>query len=118
MNGWEANKNKLLILWSSGDIEVANKMVLMYGGVMMARGYWDEAVLMIWGPSVKLLCENQALVQKVDEIKASGVSVCACIACVDDYGLRERYEAMNIDVIHTGAVMTELLKDGWRCVSL
>lgn len=39
MNEWVQNKDKLLMVWSSGDIEVAEKMILMYAGVMMDRQY-------------------------------------------------------------------------------
>ena len=45
--------DKLLIVWSSGEIEVAKKMVFLYSSVILPRGYWDEAHLMIWGPSAK-----------------------------------------------------------------
>jgi hypothetical protein len=33
--------DKLLIVWSSGEIEVAKKLVLLYGSVILPRGYWD-----------------------------------------------------------------------------
>ena len=46
--------NKLLIVWSSGEIEVAKKLILLYGSVMLPRKYWDEAHIMVWGPSAKL----------------------------------------------------------------
>ena len=42
--------DKLLIVWSSGEIEVAKKLVLLYGSVILPRAYWDEAHLMVWGP--------------------------------------------------------------------
>ena len=118
MDKWNENRDKLLIVWSSGDIEVANKMVLMYSGVMMERGYWEEAILMVWGASVKLLAENKELWAKIEKIKQSGVKLCACVACVDEYALNGEYEEMGIDIIHTGAVMTECLKDGWRSITI
>jgi hypothetical protein len=40
-------RNKLLIVWSSADEEVAKKLILLYGSVMLPRGYWDEATIMI-----------------------------------------------------------------------
>lgn len=117
MDKWNENRDKLLIVWSSGDIEVANKMVLMYSGVMMERGYWDEAVLMVWGASVKLLSDNKELWGKIEKIKQSGVRLCACVACVDEYGVADEYLRMGIEAIHTGVVMTECLKDGWRSIT-
>ncbi|HHS91801.1 MAG TPA: DsrE family protein, partial [Campylobacterales bacterium] len=32
--------DKLLIVWSSGEVEVAKKMVLLYSSVILPRGYW------------------------------------------------------------------------------
>ena len=118
MEKWELNRDKLLILWTSGDIEVARKMVLMYSGVMMEREYWQEAILMVWGASVKLLAEEEELQDKISAIRASGVRICACVACVDDYKLAQKYKELGIETIHTGAVMTECLKDGWRSITI
>ena len=118
MSKWEENRDKLLIVWTSGDIEVADKMALMYSGVMMERKYWDEAILMVWGASVKLLANNPRLKEKIAKIAASGVQVCACVACVDEYGVRGEYEAMGIEIVHTGITMTECLKDGWRSITI
>jgi hypothetical protein len=44
---------KLLIVWSTAEVAVAEKLVLLYGSVIIERGYWDEAYLMVWGPSAK-----------------------------------------------------------------
>lgn len=118
MNEWVQNKDKLLMVWSSGDIEVAEKMILMYAGVMMDRQYWKEAILMIWGASVRLLAEKSELQAKVQKIKSSGVQVCACVACVDEYDVRNVYAEMGIEIIHTGSVMTDCLKNGWRSITI
>ena len=61
--------NKLLIVWSTAEIEVAKKMVLLYSSVILPRGYWDQAHLMIWGPSANLLAENEVLQEMVSKIK-------------------------------------------------
>ncbi len=47
-------KNNLLIVWSNGDIEVANKFPLLYSSVILEREYWKKAHLMLWGPSILL----------------------------------------------------------------
>ncbi|WP_419675606.1 hypothetical protein ACN2CX_07680 [Aliarcobacter butzleri] len=48
-------KENLLIVWTNGDIEVANKFPLLYGSVILEREYWKTAHLMLWGPSIKLV---------------------------------------------------------------
>lgn len=112
------NKDKLLILWSSGDIEVAKKMVLLYSSVMMERGYWNEAMLMIWGPSAKLLAHNLELQEKVKEIKKSGVTVNACVVCANEYKVSKILEDIGVELVHTGEYLTNYLKDGWNVITI
>lgn len=112
------NSDKLLIVWSSGDIEVAKKMVLLYSSVMLPRGYWNEAMLMIWGPSAKLLAENAELQERVIEIKKTGVVVNACVVCTDEYGVSKTLEDIGVELVHTGEYLTNYLKSGWNVITL
>ena len=109
--------DKLLIVWSSGEVEVAKKMVLLYSSVILPRGYWDRAHLMIWGPSVKLLAENKELQEMLAKVRQTGVELSCCVVCSDDYGVTEQLEAMGVDAIHTGELMTEALKTDWKVVT-
>ena len=109
--------NKLLIIWSTQEIEVAKKMVLLYSGVMLPRGYWDEAILMIWGPSAKLLAENKELQEKVKEIAKTGVKLQACVVCTDDYGVSNTLEALGIELTHTGEMLTQALQSDWKVIT-
>lgn len=109
--------DRLLIVWSSGEIEVAKKMVLLYSSVILPRGYWDEAHLMIWGPSVKLLAENEELQQMLANVQATGVRLSCCVVCSDDYGVTKELEAMGVEAIHTGEFFTEALKSDWKVVT-
>lgn len=109
--------DKLLIVWSSGEIEVAKKLVLLYGSVILPRGYWDEAHLMVWGPSAKLLAENLEVQQMVAHVIDSGVKASACVVCSDDYGVTEQLRAMGIEPIHTGELLTQALKSDWKVVT-
>jgi hypothetical protein len=109
--------NKLLIVWSSGEIEVAKKMVLLYSSVILPRGYWDQAHLMIWGPSAKLVAENEELQEMVAKIKETGVKLSVCVVCSDDYGVTKQLEAMGVEAIHTGELLTEALKTDWKVIT-
>lgn len=109
--------DKLLIVWSSGEIEVAKKLVLLYGSVILPRGYWDEAHLMVWGPSAKLLAENTELQEMVSKVIESGVKASVCVVCSDDYGVSEQLSAMGIEPIHTGEFLTQALKSDWKVVT-
>jgi hypothetical protein len=109
--------NKLLIVWSTAEIEVAKKMVLLYSSVILPRGYWDQAHLMIWGPSAKLLSENEALQEMVSKIKQTGVKLTCCVVCSDEYGVSEKLASLGIDMIHTGEVLTDALQKDWKVIT-
>jgi len=97
--------------------EVANKLVLLYSGVILPREYWDEAILMIWGPSAKLLNENEALQNKVKEIAKTGVKLQACVVCTDDYGVSDKLASLGIELTHTGEMLTYALQNDWKVIS-
>ncbi|MDD2781380.1 DsrE family protein [Sulfuricurvum sp.] len=109
--------DKLLIVWSSGEIEVAKKLVLLYGSVILPRGYWDEAHLMVWGPSAKLLAENTQLQEMVAKVIESGVKASVCVVCSDDYGVTEQLSSLGIEPTHTGEFLTQALKNDWKVVT-
>ena len=109
--------NKLLIVWSTSEIEVAKKMVLLYGSVILPRKYWDEAHIMIWGPSAKLLAQSEELQSMVKTVQETGVKFSCCVVCSDDYGVSEKLASMGIDMIHTGEMLTEALKEDWKVLT-
>jgi len=102
--------NKLLIVWSSGEIEVARKLVLLYGSVMLERKYWDEATIMIWGPSAQILAQNIELQEQMKIVRDSGVKFNACVVCTDDYGVSDTLAQLGVELIHTGEMLTEALQ--------
>jgi hypothetical protein len=109
--------DKLLIVWSTAEIEVAKKMVLLYSSVILPRGYWDQAHVMIWGPSAKLLAENEALQEMVSQIRATGVELSCCVVCSDEYGVTDKLHSLGIDMIHTGEILTDALKKEWKVIT-
>lgn len=109
--------NKLLILWSTEEIEVAKQMVLLYSSVILPRNYWDEAILMIWGPSARLLSINTPLQDKVKEIAQTGVKLQACIVCAQEYDVCDLLEDLGVELIHTGEVLTQALQSDWKTLS-
>ena len=104
-------KTKLLIVWTSGDREVALKLPLLYGSVILERGYWEKAHLMIWGPSIKLAAGDPEIRARLQQMRSSGVTMSACIVCTDDYGATEALADLGVVNTHTGEMLTECLKD-------
>ena len=114
----EDNSNKLAVLWTSGDPDVAEKMGFMYTFNAKKQGWFDEVVLIVWGPSAKLLSENKMLQDYVKKMQDAGVKVEACTACAKMYGVNQQLEDMGIDVKGMGVPLTKYLKEGWKTLSL
>ena len=114
----EAMKStKLLIIWTSGDRDVALKTVFMYTYNAKLKGWWDDVQLLVWGPSSKLLSVDMELQEYIKKMKDTGVILTACKACADQYDVSNKLEEMGIDVKYMGVPLTEMLKTGWTTIS-
>ena len=107
----------LVVLWSSGDPEVAEKACLMYTGAAKKNGWFKEVILIVWGPSEKLLSENSKLKDKVASMKKDGVIIEACVACSNMYGVTKDLKVCEVDVKGMGVPLTRYLNRGYKVVS-
>jgi len=107
----------LVVLWSDGDPEVAEKACLMYAGAAKKYGWFKEVILIVWGPSEKLLAENSKLKDKIATMKKDGVIVEACVACSNMYGVTNDLKSCEVDVKGMGVPLTRYLKRGYKIVS-
>lgn len=112
------NSNKLAVLWTSGDPDVAEKMCFMYTYNAKKHGWFNDVVLIVWGPSAKLLNENQMLQNYIKKMQDEGIKVEACITCAKMYGVDEKLKEMGIDVKSMGVPLTNYLKEDWKTLSL
>lgn len=110
-NNMQDSKDKLVVLWTSGDREVALKMVFMYTLNSKLREWWKEVTLIVWGPSSKLLSEDDALKLHIEKMIEIGVEVVACKACSDEYGVSEKLLDLGIEVKYMGQPLTAYLKE-------
>ena len=113
----ETKADKLAVLWTSGDLDVAEKSCLMYTHAAKRNGWFDEVVLIVWGSSSRLLAENEALQEKVKAMIKDGVILEACIACSNMLGVTEELQALGIDVKGMGVPLTSYLKGGYHVLS-
>jgi hypothetical protein len=107
----------LVVVWSSGDPEVAEKACLMYAHAAKKNNWFNEVILIVWGPSEKLLTENEKLKSKVAAMKKDGVIVEACIACSNMYGVTNELKACMVDVKGMGTPLTRYLKRGYKVIT-
>jgi len=105
-----AADGKLVVLWTSGDPEVAEKVCFMYTHNAKPQGWFDEVTMIIWGPSSKLLSGNEDLQMAVKAMMEDGIKVEACVACADMYGVSQDLREMGIDVKGMGVPLTDYLK--------
>ena len=60
---------RIVVLWTTGEKEVAMKVVMPFLFYGRANGWWKEMHLIIWGPSVRLAAEDQDVADQLqDEI--------------------------------------------------
>ena len=116
--GVEESGRQQLILWTSGDREVALKMVFMYAYNCKKRGWMDTVRLLVWGPSAKLLSEDAELQEKLRGLKDVGVELYACKGCADQYGVSEQLSRLDINVMYTGTMLAELQQQGWHVLTI
>ncbi|MCP4901388.1 MAG: DsrE family protein [bacterium] len=107
-------EDKLVVVWTSGDRDVALKMVFMYTYNASASrfGWWDDITLVVWGPSAKLLSEDKELQEYIAKMKEAGITLEACKACADMYEASGKLTELGIDVKYMGDVLTNYVKEG------
>ncbi len=113
-----AQPTRMVILWTSGDRDVAIRMAFMYAQAAQNNKWWDRVTLVVWGPSAKLLAEDEELQSAVRKMKTAGVKVQACIACANSYGVTPKLRALGVEVKGMGKPLTDMLQSGWTLVSL
>ncbi len=108
---------KLVVLWTSGDKEVAEKMVLMYTFNSKRFDWWKDITLVVWGPSQKVLVENKDIQDYVKKIMDQGTAVKACKGCSDMYKISDQLEELGVEVKYMGEI-TDYIKEGRHVLSL
>ena len=106
-----SDKDKLVVVWTSGDKEVAEKMVFMYTFNAKKYEWWDDITLLVWGPSAKLLTEDKELQDYVKAMLDVGIHVLACKGCADMYEISDKLEQIGVTVKYTGTDLTNFIKE-------
>jgi hypothetical protein len=104
--------DELVVLWTSGDREVALKMVFMYTfNSARFKWGWNHVTLIVWGPSAKLLTVDAELQEYLHKMKEAGVKVLACKKCSDLYGVTKDLRHLGIEVKYMGKPLTQYLRE-------
>lgn len=111
-NAQDPEEERLTIVWTSGDPDVAHRMVLMYSHAAKTAGWFDEVRLIVWGPSSRLLAADKDLQTKLKQMQEDGVILQACIVCADSYGVTEKLRELGLEVKGMGRPLSDLVKNG------
>ena len=112
------SSDTLIVLWTSGDPDVALKMVFMYAGASARVKWWSHVRLIVWGPSAKITAENAEIKEGIAKMQENGVVIEACKACADDYGVSDTLTSLGIDVKYMGKLLTQCLKGNYTVIAL
>ena len=104
---------KLNILWTTGEINSAINMVLMYATNCKLHNWWDEVTVLIWGESVSLVAQNEAVRKEIQIAEKTGVRFVVCVSCAVRLGVADQLESLGFETTALGQSLTELLqRDG------
>jgi len=109
--------DKLVIVWTSDDPYVAERVALMYTHAAKSNGWFKEVTLIIWGPSAKLTAENLKIQEKLKAMQKDGVVIEACIACANAYGIADDLKKLDFDVKGMGKPLSDYLKSGAKVLT-
>lgn len=107
----EKQQEKLVVVWTSDDPYVADRVALMYTHAAKNNDWFNEVTLIIWGPSAKLTSENLKIQEKLHTMQKDGVEIRACIACANAYGIANDLKKLGFEVDGMGKPLTDYLKD-------
>jgi len=113
----ETSSDKLVVLWTSGDPYVAEKVAFMYTHAAKKYGWFKEVTLIIWGPSAKLASENTMIQGKLKAMQKDGIVLEACMACSNSYGVTDKLKELGVDVKGMGKVLTEYIKGDEKVIT-
>lgn len=113
----ENTPDKLVVLWTSDDPYVAERVAFMYTHAAKTSGWFNEVTLIIWGPSAKLVAENLKIREKLSTMKNDGVVIEVCIVCANMYGIADDLKKLGYDVKAMGKPLTGYLKSGAKVLT-
>jgi hypothetical protein len=110
--------SKLLIVWTTGDKDVALNMVFMYTINSKLHDWWKDVVLLIWGSSTMLSARDKEIQERIAAAQKEGVRVIACKRCAENLHVVQELERLGIEVFYTGQFLTDWLKSGERILTV
>jgi len=103
--------SKLLVIIATGENEKA-LTGLMYASRTLTEGWMDKVKIIFFGPSERLLVEDEHIAQTAKGIGAVEKLI-ACKYISDRDGISEKIEDLGLKVDYVGTIISDLIKDGY-----
>ena len=113
----DTTSDKLLILFTTADKEVMTKMAAPYPMFGLKQGWWKETRFLIWGPSAKMIAEDEDAQKLLAQMQEAGVELLACKWCAEQYSVAEKLAELGVKVEYMGQPLTEMLKTDWKVLT-
>lgn len=111
--------NKLNILWTTTNRDTITKMIKMYSVNAIKQAWWENVNIIIWGASAQLVGKNSAVQSEVKEMLDAGVTVEACQACAEQFGVADSIRTIKgINLRYMGEPLTNYLKNDEKILTL
>ena len=100
----------LVIIWTSGDRDVALKTVLSYALNSKLNGWMQNVTVLVWGPSVQLLAKDKMIQNVFTYMKQAGVTILVDKKCVDEYQLNNEITGLNLEIKSLGKPLSSFIQ--------
>jgi len=109
---------KLIILWTTDNKDTIFNMLSMYSVNSKTNNWWQEVYVIIWGASAKLAGNDTQVQSEILEMIQQGVTIEACKACADNFGVTEKLTKLGINVRYMGEPLTAYIKSGEKILTI
>lgn len=103
--------SKLLVIVATSDKEKA-LAALMYTGNALRRGWMDDVKVVFFGPSERLMVEDEEVSARAREISKT-VGSFACKAISDRDEISGEIADLGVKVEYVGTIVSDLIKSGY-----
>jgi hypothetical protein len=103
--------SKLLVIIATGEKEKALTGI-MYAGNALKRNWMDDTKIVFFGPSERLIVEDEQVYEKAKELTVAGECF-ACKAISDKEGISVKLEKLGAKVEYVGSIISQFIKDGY-----
>jgi hypothetical protein len=110
--------DKLNILWLTDNKDIFFNMISMYAINSRLNGWWNEVNIIIWGASAKMVGSDEQVQSEILEMLSHGVTIEACKACCDNFGVTDKLLELGINVRYMGEPLTQYLKSTEKLLTI